>query len=57
MCLWASQQVGPDAFEQACSGGGSDGPFRGSGFGNPFEDLFSGAGGMNDVRIICRIIC
>ncbi|XP_038973555.1 chaperone protein dnaJ GFA2, mitochondrial-like [Phoenix dactylifera] len=39
-------QVGPDAFEQAASGGGPGGPFGGAGFGNPFEDIFSG-GGMN----------
>ncbi|CAL9170169.1 unnamed protein product [Musa hybrid cultivar] len=39
-------QVGPNAFEQAASGGGPDGPGGpfGSGFGNPFEDIF----GMND---------
>ncbi|XP_038975890.1 LOW QUALITY PROTEIN: chaperone protein dnaJ GFA2, mitochondrial-like [Phoenix dactylifera] len=41
-------QVGPDAFEQAASGGGPGGPFGGAGFGNPFEDIFSGGGGMND---------
>lgn len=39
-----NKQVGPDAFEQAASGGGPGGPF-GAGFGNPFEDIF----GMNDV--------
>ncbi|XP_009391041.2 chaperone protein dnaJ GFA2, mitochondrial isoform X1 [Musa acuminata AAA Group] len=39
-------QVGPNAFEQAASGGGPGGPGGpfGSGFGNPFEDIF----GMND---------
>ncbi|KAH0455633.1 hypothetical protein IEQ34_015665 [Dendrobium chrysotoxum] len=40
-------QVGPDAFEQAASGGGPGGPFGGAGFGSPFDDFFSG-GGMND---------
>lgn len=44
-------QVGPDAFEQVAAGGGSspNGPFGGAGFGNPFEDIFGGAGGFNDV--------
>ncbi|WOL17423.1 hypothetical protein Cni_G26215 [Canna indica] len=43
-------KVGPDAFEQAVAGGdpGPGGPFGGSGFGNPFEDLFGSAGGFND---------
>ncbi|THU72437.1 hypothetical protein C4D60_Mb04t12120 [Musa balbisiana] len=43
-------QVGPDAFEQVAAGGGSspNGPFGGAGFGNPFEDIFGGAGGFND---------
>ncbi|XP_077235816.1 chaperone protein dnaJ GFA2, mitochondrial-like isoform X2 [Tasmannia lanceolata] len=45
-------QVGPEAFEQAASGGGPrgpGGPFGGGGFGNPFEDIFGGGGGgMND---------
>ncbi|XP_020595498.1 chaperone protein dnaJ GFA2, mitochondrial-like [Phalaenopsis equestris] len=41
-------QVGPDAFEQAASGGGPGGPFGGAGFGSPFDDFFSG-GGMNDI--------
>ncbi|KAM0934449.1 putative Heat shock protein DnaJ, cysteine-rich [Dioscorea sansibarensis] len=43
-------QVGHDAFEQAASGGGpGGGPFGGGGgFGNPFEDFFTGGGGMND---------
>ncbi|ONK79923.1 uncharacterized protein A4U43_C01F11860 [Asparagus officinalis] len=42
-------QVGPDAFEQAASGGApGGGPYGGGGF-NPFEDLFSGfAGGGTD---------
>ncbi|XP_058091315.1 chaperone protein dnaJ GFA2, mitochondrial [Magnolia sinica] len=40
-------QVGPEAFEQAATGGGPGGPFGGAGFGNPFEDIFGG-GGMND---------
>ncbi|KAK3131456.1 hypothetical protein QOZ80_6AG0506680 [Eleusine coracana subsp. coracana] len=42
-------QVGPDQFEKAsAAGGGTGGPFEG-GFGNPFEDIFSGGGGgMND---------
>jgi len=42
-------QVGPDQYEKAASGGGGTG-FEG-GFGNPFEDIFSGgggSGGMND---------
>ncbi|KAF8398454.1 hypothetical protein HHK36_017382 [Tetracentron sinense] len=43
-------QVGADAFEQAAAGGGPGGPYGGAGFGNPFEDIFSGGGGggMND---------
>ncbi|XP_077248834.1 chaperone protein dnaJ GFA2, mitochondrial-like [Tasmannia lanceolata] len=43
-------QVGPEAYEQAASGGGPGGPFEGGGFGNPFEDIFGGGGGagMND---------
>nr|XP_018680249.1 PREDICTED: chaperone protein dnaJ GFA2, mitochondrial-like [Musa acuminata subsp. malaccensis] len=46
-------QVGPDAFEQVAAGGGPgpNGPFGGAGFGNPFEDIFGGAGGFNDVRV------
>ncbi|KAK8947705.1 hypothetical protein KSP40_PGU015029 [Platanthera guangdongensis] len=40
-------QVGPDAFEQAASGGGPGGQYGGGGFGGPFDDFFSG-GGMND---------
>ncbi|WOK98321.1 chaperone protein dnaJ GFA2, mitochondrial isoform X2 [Canna indica] len=42
-------QVGPDAFEQAASGGGPGGPGGpfGGGFG-PFEDIFGMNGGMND---------
>ncbi|GJN29858.1 hypothetical protein PR202_gb18119 [Eleusine coracana subsp. coracana] len=47
-------QVGPDQFEKAsAAGGGTGGPFEG-GFGNPFEDIFSGGGGgggMNDVEL------
>ncbi|XP_066369470.1 chaperone protein dnaJ GFA2, mitochondrial-like [Miscanthus floridulus] len=42
-------QVGPDQYEKAASGGGGTG-FKG-GFGNPFEDIFGGGGGgggMND---------
>ncbi|RRT60743.1 hypothetical protein B296_00044746 [Ensete ventricosum] len=44
--------VGPDAFEQVAAGDGpsSNGPFGGAGYGNPFEDIFGGAGGFNDVR-------
>lgn len=47
-------QVGPDAFEQAASGGGpGGGPFTGGGF-NPFEDMFSGfGGGGSDV---CKLL-
>lgn len=44
-------QVGPDQYERAAAGGGGPGGFEG-GFGNPFEDIFSGGagrtGGMND---------
>ncbi|GJN01098.1 hypothetical protein PR202_ga18334 [Eleusine coracana subsp. coracana] len=45
-------QVGPDQFEKAsAAGGGTGGPFEG-GFGNPFEDIFSGGGGgMNDISM------
>ncbi|XP_072994765.1 chaperone protein dnaJ GFA2, mitochondrial [Typha latifolia] len=40
-------QVGADQYEKAASGGGPGGPFEG-GFGNPFEEFFTGGGGMND---------
>ncbi|RWW18414.1 hypothetical protein GW17_00017603 [Ensete ventricosum] len=51
----SSLHVGPDAFEQAASGGGPDGPGGpfGSGFGNPFEDIF----GMNDVFNCGVLVC
>lgn len=43
-------QVGHEQFEQAAAGGGPGGPggpFEG--FRNPFEDIFRGGVGMNDV--------
>ncbi|KAJ1692962.1 hypothetical protein LUZ63_009660 [Rhynchospora breviuscula] len=46
-------QVGPDQYEKAASGGaGPGGPFEGGFGGNPFEEMFGGGmgmgGGMND---------
>lgn len=42
--VYLNGQLGPDAYEQSCSDGGSGGP-NGSGFGHPFGDVFSEVSG------------